>query len=101
VFREPREHQDLICILLHGVRISRGSAHHINFLLPKKSLFSSASRSSIFAFDFFHSRLGFERGGDTDGDDPAADPAASSRDCFFPPAVFKLLDGDGFILQVH
>jgi hypothetical protein len=33
--------------------------------------------------------------------DPAADPAASSRDLFFPPAVFKLLDGEGFILQVH
>jgi hypothetical protein len=30
-----------------------------------------------------------------------ADPAASLRDLFFPPAVFKLLDGEGFILQVH
>jgi shikimate kinase len=28
-----------------------------------------------------------------------ADPAASSRDLFFPPAVFTLLDGEGFILQ--
>jgi hypothetical protein len=45
--------------------------------------------------------LGFGRGGDIDGDDPAADPAASSRDLFFPPAVFKLLDYEGFILQVH
>jgi hypothetical protein len=45
--------------------------------------------------------LGFGRGGDTGGIDPAADPAASSRDLFFPSAVFKLLDGDGFILQVH
>jgi hypothetical protein len=33
--------------------------------------------------------------------DPAADLAASSRDLFFPQAVFKLLDGEGFILQVH
>jgi hypothetical protein len=33
--------------------------------------------------------------------DPTTDPAASSRDLFFPPAVFKLLDGEGFILQVH
>jgi hypothetical protein len=34
--REPCEHQDLIRILLHGVRISRGSAPHVDFLLPKK-----------------------------------------------------------------
>jgi hypothetical protein len=26
---------------------------------------------------------------------------ASSRDLFFPPAVFMLLDGEGFILQVQ
>jgi hypothetical protein len=45
--------------------------------------------------------LGFEHGGDTGGVDPAADPVASSQDLFFPPAVFKLLDGEGFILQVH
>jgi hypothetical protein len=32
---------------------------------------------------------------------PAVDPTASSRDLFFPPAVFKLFDGEGFILQVH
>jgi hypothetical protein len=38
---------------------------------------------------------------ETGGDDPAADLAASSRDLFFPPAVFKLLDGEGIILQVH
>jgi hypothetical protein len=29
------------------------------------------------------------------------DPAASSRDLFFPPAIFRLFDGEGFILQVH
>jgi hypothetical protein len=45
--------------------------------------------------------LGFGRGGDTGGVDPAAGPAASSRDLFFPPTVFKLLDGEGFILQEH
>jgi hypothetical protein len=67
----------------------------------RNPLFSSASRSSVFAFDFFHSWLGFGRGGDTGGDDPAADLAVSSWDLFFPPAVIKLLDGEGFILQVH
>jgi hypothetical protein len=41
------------------------------------------------------------RSGDTGDVDPAADPAASSRDLFFPPVVFRLLDGEGFILQVH
>jgi hypothetical protein len=45
--------------------------------------------------------LGFGRGGDTGGDVPAADPAASSQDLFFPPAVFMLFDSEGFILQVH
>jgi hypothetical protein len=45
--------------------------------------------------------LGFGHGGDTGGDDPATDLAASSRDLFFLLAVFMLLDGEGFILQVH
>jgi hypothetical protein len=67
----------------------------------RNPLLSSANRSSVLAFDVFHSMLGFGRGGDTGGVDPAADPAASSQDLFFPPAVFKLLDGEGFILQVH
>jgi hypothetical protein len=49
----------------------------------------------------FHSRLGFGHGGDIGGDVPAADPTASSRDLFFPLAVFRLFDGEGFILQVH
>jgi hypothetical protein len=71
------------------------------FFYRRNPLFSSASRYSVFAFDFFHSWLGFGRGGDTSGDDPAADPVASSRDLFFLPAVLKLLDGEGFILQVH
>jgi hypothetical protein len=51
--------------------------------------------------DFFHSRFGSGRGGDTGGDVPAADPAASSRPLFFPPAAYVVFDGDGFILQVH
>jgi hypothetical protein len=67
----------------------------------RNPLLRSASRSSVFAFDFFHCWLGFGRSGDTGGDVPATDPAASSRDLFFPPAVFMLFDGEGFILQVH
>jgi hypothetical protein len=51
--------------------------------------------------DFYHSRFGSGRGGDTGGDVPAADPAASSRPLFFPPTAFVVFDGDGFILQVH
>jgi hypothetical protein len=62
-------------------------------------LLRRASRSSVF-FDFFHSRLGSGRGGDISCAAPVAAPAASSRPLFFP-AVFALLDGDGFILQVH
>jgi hypothetical protein len=81
---------------------SAAAARHMSTSFSRRNpLFSSISRSSVFAFYFFHSWLGFGRGGDTGGDDPLADPAASSRDLFFPPAVFKLLDGEGFILQVH
>jgi hypothetical protein len=64
-------------------------------------LLRRTSKSSVFAFDFFHSRFGSGRGGDIGGVAPAADPAASSRLLFFPPVVFVVLDGDGFILQVH
>jgi hypothetical protein len=77
-------------------------AHHISTSFScRNPLLRSTSKSSVFALDFFHSWLGFGRGGDTGGDVPAADPAASSRDLFFPPAVFKLFDGEGFILEVH
>jgi hypothetical protein len=81
---------------------SPAAARHISTSFSRRNpLLRSASRSSVFAFDFFHSLLGFGRGVDTDGDAPAADPATSSWDLFFPPAVFKLFDGEGFILQVH
>jgi hypothetical protein len=63
-------------------------------------LLRRASKSSVFVFDFFHSRLGSGRGGDIGGAAPVADPAASSRPLFFP-AVFADLDDNGFILQVH
>jgi hypothetical protein len=65
----------------------------------RNPLFTSANRSSVFALDFFHSLFGFGRGGDAGGVDPPADSAASSRDLFFPAAVFMLFDGEGFTLQ--
>jgi hypothetical protein len=81
---------------------SPAAARHISTSFScRNPLLRSTSRSSVFALDFFHSLLGFGRGGDTGGDVPATDPAASSRDLFFPLAVFKLFDGEGFILQVH
>jgi hypothetical protein len=64
-------------------------------------LLRRASKSSVFAFDFFHSRFGSSRGGDIGSAGPAVDLAASSWLLFFPPVVFEVLDGDGFILQVH
>jgi hypothetical protein len=67
----------------------------------KNQLLRRASRSSVLALDFFHSRFGSGRGGDTGGDVPAADPAASTRALFFPPAAFEVFDGEGFILQVQ
>jgi hypothetical protein len=81
---------------------SPAAARHKSTSFSRRNpLLRSASRSSVFTLDFFHSWLGFGRGGDTSGDVPVVDPAVSSRDLFFPPAVFKLLDGEGFILQVH
>jgi hypothetical protein len=63
-------------------------------------LLRRASRSSVFVFEFFHSRLGSGRGGDIGGAAPVAAAAASSRPLFFS-AVFVDLDDEGFILQVH
>jgi hypothetical protein len=81
---------------------SPAAARHMSTSFSQRNpLFSSANRSSVLAFDFFHSLLGFGRGGETSGVDPPADPAASSRDLFFPLAVFMPLDGEGFVLQVH
>jgi hypothetical protein len=77
-------------------------AHHMSISFSRrKPLFTSASRSSVFALDFFHSLFGFGRGGEVGGVDPWADPAASSRDIFFPAPVFILFDGKDFILQMH
>jgi hypothetical protein len=65
-----------------------------------KPLLRRASKSSVFVFDFFHSRFRSGRDGDIGSAASVADPAASSWLLFFP-AVFADLDGDGFILQVH
>jgi hypothetical protein len=64
----------------------------------RNPLLRRANRSSVLALDFFHSRFGSGRGGDTGGDVPAADPAASSRALFFSPVAFAVFDGEGFIL---
>jgi hypothetical protein len=69
----------------------------------KKPLFTSAGRSSVFIFNFFHSLVGLGRRGDVGGVDPWADPSASLHDLFFPALApaFAPLDRDSFILQVH
>jgi hypothetical protein len=81
---------------------SPAAALHMSTSFSRRNpLLRRASKSSVFALDFFHSRFGSGRGGDTGGDVPAADPAASSRALFFLPTAFVVFDGDGFILQVH
>jgi hypothetical protein len=81
---------------------SPAAALHISTSFSRRNpLLRRGSKSSVFALDLFHSRFESGRGGDTGGDVPAADPAASSRPLFFPPAAFVVFDGDGFILQVH
>jgi hypothetical protein len=80
------------------------AARHISISFSRRNLlFTRASRSSVFIFDFFHSLFRLGRGGDVCGDDPWADHSASLRDLFFPaPApAFVHLDGEDFILQVH
>jgi hypothetical protein len=67
----------------------------------RKPMFTSANRSSVFAFDFFHSLFGLGCGGDVGGIDPPVDPTASARDLFFLAVIIMLLDGEGFILQVQ
>jgi hypothetical protein len=99
--REVREHRDLVFALLHRVWIPAAALHMPTSFSRMNPLLRRASKSSVFAFNFFHSRFGSGRGGDIGGAAPAADPAASSRLLFFPPVVFVVLDGDGFILQVH
>jgi hypothetical protein len=81
---------------------SPAAALHMSTSFSRRNpLLRRASMSSVFALDFFHSRFGSGRGGDTGGDVHAADPVASSRALFFPPAAFLVFDRDGFILQVH
>jgi hypothetical protein len=80
---------------------SPAAALHISTSFSRiNPLLRRANRSSVFTFDFFHSRLGSGRGGDIGGVAPVAAAAASSRPLFFP-ATFEDLDGEGFILQVQ
>jgi hypothetical protein len=98
---EPGEHRDLV--MFFSIRYgSPAAARHMSISFSRrKPLFTSASKSSVFALDFFHSLFGFGRRGEVGGVDPWADPAASSRDLFFPAPVFMLFDGEDFILQMH
>jgi hypothetical protein len=80
---------------------SPAAALHMSTSFSRRNpLLRRASRSSVLALDFFHSRFGSGRGRDTGGV-PAADPVASSQALFFPLAAFTVFDGEGFILQVH
>jgi hypothetical protein len=100
---EPSEHQDLVGFFSIGYG-SPTAARHISISFCwRNPLFTSASKSSVFALDFFHSLSGFGREGDVGGVNSWADLVASSRDLFFlvSAPVFMLLDGEDFILQVH
>jgi hypothetical protein len=99
--REPGELRNLIRVLLHGVRVPAAALHMSTSFSRMNPLLRRASRSSILALDFFDSRFGSGLGRDTGGDVPAADPVASSRALFLPPAAFTVFDGEGLILQVH
>jgi hypothetical protein len=84
-----------------GYRSPAAALHMSTSFSRMNLLLRRTSKSSVFAFDFFHSRFRSGRGGDIGGAAPAADPAASSWLLFFSPVVFVVLDGDDFILQVH
>jgi hypothetical protein len=100
--REPGENIEISSGFFSMGYGSPAAALHMSTTFSRRNpLLRRASRSSVLALDFFDSRFGSGRGGDTGGDVPVADPAASSRALFFPPAAFTVLDGEGFILQVH
>jgi hypothetical protein len=83
---------------------SPAAARHISISFSRRNpLFTSASKSSVFTLDFFHSLFGLRRGGDVGDDESRADPSASLRDLFFlvRGLIFMLLDGEAFILQMH
>jgi hypothetical protein len=86
------------------VSIGYGSlveVHHKSISFSwRNPLLTRESRSSVFNLAFFHSLAGLGYGVDS-GDDSGADPSASLRALFFPAPVFKILDGDAFILQVQ
>jgi hypothetical protein len=77
---------------------------HISISSSRRNpLFTRASRSSVFIFDFFHSLFGLGHAGDVGGDHPWADSSVSLWDLFFsaPASAFAPLDGEDYILQVH
>jgi hypothetical protein len=98
---EPRKHWVSSGFFSIGYRSPAAACHMSISFSRRKPLFTSASKSSVFALDFFHSLFEFGRGGEVGGIDPWADPAASSRYLFFPTPVFMLFDGEDFILQMH
>jgi hypothetical protein len=83
-----------------GVQIPCSGSPHVNLLLSQESTVEKGKQ--IFGLGFgllpFSIRIWPRR---RHRRRPAADPAASSRALFFPPAAFEVFDGEGFILQVH
>jgi hypothetical protein len=60
---EPREHQDLIQVLLHRVRVPVAVHHRSISFSGRNLLLTRVRRSSVFSFSFFHSFAGLGRGG--------------------------------------
>jgi hypothetical protein len=98
---ESREHGDLIWVLLHGIRISRSGTPHVDLLLPKKPTVEERQQILGLRFRLLPLLVGIWPRRRYRRLSPAAHLAVSSRDLFFPPAVFKLFDGEGYILQVQ
>jgi hypothetical protein len=88
-------------VFLHGVRVARSGAPHIHLLLSKEPAVHQGEQIFGLRFGLLPLLVRIGAGGDVGGDDPWADLSASLRDLFFPAPTFELLDGDGFILQVH
>jgi hypothetical protein len=75
---EPGEHRDLVGFFSIEYGSLAAARHMFISFSRMKPLFTSASKSSVFALDFFHSLFGFGCGGEVSGVDRWADPAASS-----------------------
>jgi hypothetical protein len=94
---EPREHQDLIRVLLHWIGIFSGGVPQINLLLPEEFTVDKGEDVNSLQFCLLPLLRRVRRGG---ADDDCPTSPASSRLLFFDAPVFVFFVREDFILPV-